>query len=415
MSNKLPEISARTEELDKCVNCGLCQSVCPTYLTSGNEGKTARGKITVMKEMIDGNIEPSSSILDMFNDCLSCYACQTICPAGVKTERLWTAARQDISSQVKSPLLIKYAIRIVLGNRFLLNFLTRILGVMFGFDRSDHRAADISDKFLFPFRGAPYLRSVNGVFKAKGDRRGKVGVLIGCTCNTFTPWVLDAQIKLLVAVGWDVILSKSQVCCGAPAINNGEWSTAKKLAIKNISIFLDLGVDYITSPDATCVSVLANDYKELFLSDEMMLPKVQELSKLIVNPDELIRASLEDGQLSFGNTPFAVTIHDSCHETHLEPKSNWRDILYRIAELKIVEMKNSDHCCGFGGSFAFRFPKEADKITQQKLENSRKTGVRQILVGSPGCLIKIQSSVKLDSEQDIEVRHVTELLADIIN
>lgn len=234
-------------------------------------------------------------------------------------------------------------------------------------------------------------------------------------CDSFTPWILDSLIKLLVRGGWEVIISKKQGCCGAPAINNGEWSTAKKLAKKNINTFLDLGVDYITSPDATCVTVLANDYKEIFSSDDAMFEKSVMLSKLIVRPDKLIFDSLSSGDLSFSTAPFAVTIHDSCHETHTGSKANWRGILGQVDELKIVEMKNSDHCCGFGGSFSFRFPNEADKITKQKLSYTRNTGVRQVLVGSPGCLIKIQSSVKLDSEQDIEVRHVTELLADIIN
>ncbi len=414
MSENLPEISFRSDELDKCVNCGLCQSVCPTYLTSGNEGKTARGKIIIMKEMLEGNLKPSTSVLDMFNDCLSCYACQTVCPAGVKTDKLWTAARQDITANAKSSLVIKYAIRMVLGKQFIFNLLTRITGILFGYDRSDHRAADISDKYVFPFRGAPYLRSVKGEYKPNNKSKGRVGILIGCTCNTITPWIMDAAIKLLVKGNWEVIVSKTQVCCGAPAINNGEWSTARKLAKKNINAFLDLNVDYITSPDATCLSVFGKEYKEIFSSDSEMMEKVNKLSDLVVHPHVLIQNSLSDGNLAFGSLSSSVTIHDSCHETHVHPKADWRNILQHVDQLSIIEMKNSDHCCGFGGSYSFRFPEEASKITQQKLTNIRKTGVRQVLVGSPGCLIKIQSSVKLDSDQDVEVRHVTEFLAEVV-
>jgi len=415
---KLPllEIAAREEELYKCVNCGLCQSVCPTYLVTGHEGKTARGKILLMRGLLEDLLEPSVSISNIFDDCLTCYACQTVCPAGVKTERLWTSARQDLASSSLTTWIKRIGLRLTIGKPWIFNKLAHLAGLSFGFNRDNHRGAVLKGRLLFPFSGAPYLRSLKEEYEPVEEVSGSVGLLLGCSSNLFTPWVVDAAIKLLNAAGWRVIIPHDQVCCGAPAINNGDWKTAKRLAKENIQLFNDLEADYITSCDATCAGAFIKDYLEIFANDEEFLKEAKRLSSKTLQLGQLLDIALDANRLRFNPIKTSITIHDSCHSTHLTGGPGWRKLLQTIEGISIIEMNDSDHCCGFGGSYTFFHPNTAAKIAEQKLLNARETDVKQVLVGSPGCMIRLQSpGVNPQNNQDIEIRHVAELLAELVN
>lgn len=386
---------ARNEELDKCVNCGLCQSVCPTYLLERHEGLTARGKIVLLKGLLDGVVEPSSSIADMFDNCLTCYACRTVCPAGVRTERLWTAARQDLAKWSKIGNAKKVGIRWSVGKPSLFNFGAMVGGKLWGTPLSS---------------SAPYLSRLESEYLPHGEVFGSVGLLPGCSGNLFVTTAVDATIKLLVSAGYRVVIPKQQVCCGAPAINNGDWNTARRLALMNANIFTELGVDYVTSPDATCCGAMAHDYSEIFEELPRKFDSVQQLSSMVTGLDQLLYDAVEKKRLSFQYADTAVTLHDSCHSTHLGDGNRWRDILGTV--IKLNKMRNSDHCCGFGGSYAFAHTESSRQIADRKIGNAQDTGAEQMLVGSPGCKVRLKSANTADRK--LQIRHVTEMLSELI-
>ncbi len=410
--SRLPliEIEARAEELSKCVNCGLCQAVCPTYLADGHEGKTARGKIELMKQMLAGDVEPSTGIADLADDCLTCYACQTVCPAGVKTERLWTALRQDLAPLSTTNRRKGRALRWTIGSPGLMRQVVQRYGNIYGFDRQRPGDARLGSFGLPIFRGAPYLGNLKEVYQGIGNPSGRVGLLIGCSGNLSTPWAVDSAITLLRSAGWTVVIPKSQGCCGAPAINNGQWKLAKRLARKNLELFGNLDVDIVTSPDATCSSSFKHDYLNLFQDEEQDSETAKLLATKTVGLGDLLGRALDDGRLKFHPLKVAVTVHDSCHSIHLGGGSRWRDLLSAIPGLEIREMASSDHCCGFGGSYSLMHRSSSDRIATTKMDNARDTGAEIVLVSSPGCQIRLQS-LNIETSPYPQVRYTPELLA----
>ncbi|MCF7809849.1 (Fe-S)-binding protein [bacterium] len=409
---QLNEISLRTDELDKCVNCGLCLSVCPTYLVKGNEGLTARGKIVLLKALIDESIEVSPGIADLFDDCLTCYACQTVCPAGVKTQRLWTTARQDMSGLTSAGKLKHAGLYWTINKPKLFELEVKLAGLLSGFDKDDHRQAKLGKQSLPIFKGAPYIRHLDGEYPVVNEV-GSVGLLLGCSVNLSTPWVADAVIKLLNAAGWRVVIPKEQVCCGAPAINNASWDIARKLAVHNIELFNKLNVDKVISPDGTCSSAFSHDYLELFQSDRELQSEAEKLAEITTDLGHLLAEALDDGRLKLGKYKKAITLHDSCHIIHVGRGSRWRDLLNAVDGLEIRELPYSDHCCGFGGSYAFFHNDTSYKIAERKINQAIETGAEEILVGSPGCALRLQSVVN-NTNSGIIVRHTAELLAEIV-
>lgn len=406
----LAEIRAREDELQKCVNCGLCQAVCPTYIVDGHEGKTARGKITLMRGMLEGMIKPSVSIADLADDCLTCYACQSVCPAGVKTERLWTALREDLAPLATSAKWKGRALRWTVGRPRIFRALVKRHGRREGFDRNRPGEARLTRYGLPLFKGAPYLETLPEEYEAARKPQGRVGLLIGCSGNLSAPWAVDAAITLLRSSGWTVVIPKKQGCCGAPAINNGQWKLAKRLARANIALFSGCRVDFVTSPDATCSAAMGHDYPNLLTVDEVELAEAKELASKSVELSALLGRALDDGRLKFHPLKVTVTIHDSCHSTHLGGGSRWRDLLRAIPGLEIREMKDSVQCCGFGGSYAVTHRHSSDRIAWRKMENVLETGAELVLVGSPGCQIRLQT-MEQPEKPFPQVRLAAELIA----
>jgi len=407
---QFPEIDARSDELAKCVNCGLCQAVCPTYLIDGYEGKTARGKIELMRGLLDGSLKPSTAIADLADDCLTCYACRTVCPAGVETDRLWTAMRQDLAPFATNTKRKRRALHWSVGSPRIMRLAVRRYGKLHGFDRKRPSEAKLTRFGLPLFSGAPYLESLESEYPAFGEEIGRIGLLIGCSGNLSTPWAVDAAISLLRTSGWRVIVPKSQGCCGAPAINNGQWKLARKLARKTLDVFEEAGVDRITSPDATCSATLSHDYLNLFAALPADLERVEELSKKRVELGNILGEALDDGRLKFHPLKVAVTVHDSCHSFHLGGGGRWRDLLTAIPGLEIREMRQPSLCCGFGGSYSAMHREGSDRIAARKIADAVSTGAELILVSSPGCQIRLQSVSTGDVEPP-QVRYVAELLA----
>lgn len=408
----LLEIAARAEELDKCVNCGLCQAVCPTFLIERHEGRTARGKIALLKKLLEEQIEPSPSIADLADDCLTCYACQTVCPAGVKTERLWTAMREDLNVLSTTTKKKSLALRWTVGNPAVFRRVVRRLSNVEGFDRNRPSLARLSRYGLPIFKGAPYLDKVKEIYPAIGKEIGRVGLLIGCSGNLTAPWAVDSTITLLRQCGWTVVIPKDQGCCGAPAINNGQWKLAKRLARHNLAIFDNLDIQAVTSPDATCIAAMSHDYLNLFLGEETGEFSVERIAGKAIELSHLAAKALEEERIHFNPFKAVVTIHDSCHSTHVGKSARWRELLKAIPGLEIREMAESSLCCGFGGSFSVLHRETADKIADRKMNNAISTGAEIVIVGSPACQIRLQTNNS--GENQPQVRMAVELIAGMV-
>ena len=393
------------DELDKCAACGTCHSVCPVYNLSKDDSLSARGRIHLLKAIVEGGLESGEVSKNIFNRCLLCYACETVCPSGVKTSEIWIEAREYFARRLGSGLKgkairklsdwdsLKKAAKIGKGLQRLAP--DDILG-------KGRFTPAMADKFV--------LEMLPDTVEAVGERKIRVGYFVGCVSNFFLGEIAIAAIIVLSKLGCEVIIPKQQVCCGAPAFNNGEFEAAKRLARKNIEVFLGAEVDCITSADATCGGSFAHEYNQLLHGEEGL----EEFSRKYREIHGLIsELGLEDGLLERKDS--RVTYHDSCHLRHTQ---GVRDIPRRIIEslpgVQLVEMQGAELCCGFGGSFSLFHAADSTSISSDKLKYAEDTGAEEIAAGSPGCILRLKDQAG-KSGSKIRVKHTIELINERLN
>ncbi len=359
-----------TQELEKCSNCGLCHSVCPVYQLSGLETLSARGKINLLKAVETGQLEPGKISRKIFDRCLLCYACKTVCPSGVDTENIWTEARQYFA-RVTGAGLKGAAVRTAFKADNLkkaahaAKSLQDFFGIKIG--KKGFRP-DFADKFL--------IDVLPDTVPAKWEKRYRIGYFIGCVSNFFLSEIALSAIEVLSAVGCEVVIPKRQVCCGAPAFNNGEMAAAAALAKRNIQVFLEAEVDYVISADATCGGSFVHEYRRLagdYPLYEEFAAKHREFHSFI------LEAGLPEKLKAI---PSTIVYHDSCHLAHTQGiRIPPRRILQSLPGVKLVEMAHSDICCGFGGSFSLLHAEESSGISRRKLQNAIESGADELAAG----------------------------------
>lgn len=391
------------EELEKCAACGTCQTVCPVYNLSRDDTLSARGRIHLLKALTNGELEPGEVNRSIFNQCLLCYACESVCPSGVKTSKLWINARDYFSRELGSGIkgaAIKNAsdwkkLSLSLKAGRIIQDLIPGLHSKPGSFRPQ-----IADRFL--------LDILPDIIPAQGKSKYRVGYFVGCVSNFFLGNIGVAAVETLSALGCEVVIPKSQVCCGAPAFNNGEMDSARRLAKINVEAFLNADVDIITSADATCGGSFVHEYNQLLRADseyERFSAKYRELNSLI------LQLGL-NGNLR--NISAKVTYHDSCHLRHTQGvKAAPRKILQSLPGIEFREMEGSELCCGFGGSYSLFHAKDSTMISKEKLDFAIAAGAEELAVGSPGCILKLKEEAA-SRGIDINIKHIVEFIRERI-
>lgn len=244
--------------------------------------------------------------------------------------------------------------------------------------------------------------------KQPTDGRPKVALFVTCLVDLFRPSVGFASLKLLEEAGCDVYVPMAQTCCGQPAYNSGDRADARSIAENTILAFE--GFDYIVAPSGSCAGMLRKHYPQLFAGDpnwemrsRVFAEKVYELVSFLVDIRGLTKAAAAlDG---------SVTYHDSCSGLReLNVKAQPRTLLRSMSGVKLVEMKDADVCCGFGGTFCVKYPDISNSIVERKTEAIAATGADTLLAGDLGCLMNMAGKLKRQGSS-VEVRHVAEVLA----
>jgi len=388
------------DELNKCAACGTCHSVCPVYNLSKDDSLSARGRIHLLRAIVEGKLESGEVSKNIFDRCLLCYACETVCPSGVKTSEIWIQAREYFARELGSGFKGR-AIRKLsdweslnkaakIGKGLLRLAPDNIIG-------KDKFSPEMADKFILdilPERVEPV-----------GKRKLRVGYFVGCVSNFFLGEIAIAAINVLSKLGCEVIIPKQQVCCGAPAFNNGEFEAAKRLARKNIEVFLDADVDCITSADATCGGSFCHEYNQLMRGEdglEEFSLKYREIHGLI--------AELGWNENMLTGKDSLVTYHDSCHLRHTQGvREVPRRIIQSLPGVNYIEMQGAELCCGFGGSFSLFHAADSTSISSEKLKHAEDAGAVEIAAGSPGCILRLKDQAA-KSGSKIRVKHTVELI-----
>ncbi len=406
-------------ELD-CVHCGFCLPTCPTYLVLGNEMDSPRGRIYLIRAASEGKIGISDHFAKHMNLCLLCRACETACPSGVKFGFLMESARGQVERHHQYSPADRRFRNFILRTFISLRRLRGVTGLLSFYQRSGLqklvRASGILRLFgrlgkmeaLLPAIPDQRLRKrLPEVMPAKGEKRARVGLLAGCVQRFFFAGVNSATARVLSENGYEVVVPSDQGCCGSLLVHEGEREQAKALARRTIDIFERAHVDLVVVNAAGCGSVM-KEYWELLHTDPEYAQRAEAFSKRVRDVSELLAHIPLNGRLRALKR--TVTYHDACHLAHGQRiRQQPRTILKAIPGLKLVELKESDFCCGSAGVYNLLYPELAQQFLDRKIERIKETGAEVVVSGNPGCSLQLEKGLK-ERGLDIRVVHPVELL-----
>lgn len=405
-----------TDKSLACVHCGLCLGACPTYLETGNENDSPRGRIYLMRAVQDGRMKAEEA-RDHIDLCLGCRACEVACPSGVEYGTLLESTRDHLERKVGRSLfqtfLRRFAIERVFPFRGRMKLallparIIRALGLASWFPKFIRDSLN-----LLPERmeaGALPRHS-----PAIGKRKGTVGFISGCVMDVMFGRTHRNSIRLLNEAGYDVVTPPEQVCCGALYAHGGKLDQARSLARENIRVFGREELDAMVINAAGCGSTL-KEYGHLLADDrdwkesgEAFSAKVRDLSEFLV--DAGFVETLE--QRSRPDSHHAVTFHDACHLAHPQRiTSQPRELVKAVAGAGFTELPESDVCCGSAGSYNLTEPEMAERLQRRKIGHIRSTQARTVITTNPGCLLQIQAGLK-DADPNVRVLHIADYLVE---
>ncbi|MBP1775301.1 MAG: glycolate oxidase [candidate division NC10 bacterium] len=404
--------------VEMCVHCGFCLPVCPTYSELGIEDDSPRGRIHLIRNLASGRLESTSKVLEHLDLCLACRACEAACPSGVKYGVIIEDARASLEQTRERGFwdkgLRNFFLRGVFPKPGRLRWLARAMRVWqgLGLDRAAimlgllrGRMAAMAETAKVPDRfGSDALPAF---IPASGTRRYTVAFVQGCVTDVLFGPTNIATVRVLAANGCDVKIPAAQTCCGALASHFGDLEQARRQARQNIDAFLAAGVDYIIVNAAGCGSTL-KEYHHLLAADSAYAEKAKQFVAQVRDVSEFL-ASIELATPA-KPLPLKVAYQDACHLAHgqgirLQP----RKVLSSIPGLELVELAESDICCGSAGIYNIVQPEMADSLLCRKMRNIAATGARVVASGNAGCMMQLRLGVKRFGPE-VEVLHVVDLL-----
>lgn len=396
---------AMASAVQACVHCGFCLPTCPTYRVLGEETDSPRGRILLMKEVLEGKIKPEEAQLHI-DRCLGCLACETSCPSGVKYGELLSPYRADRSREGT-----------IGGNRFrrwlaalTLPYPNRFRWAL-RMGQWGQRLQFITPQVLRPMlelvpAQLPPSHSLPAETLALGETRSKVALLSGCAQQVLAPRINAAAVRVMSRNGCKVLVPDAQVCCGALSWHIGDDRQAIRFAVANLQAFPD-EVDYVVTTAAGCGSGL-HDYP-LILAGTTYADQAKQFAAKTVDISVLLERIGIETPPPF-KRPLKVAYHDACHLSHAQRvRSQPRRLLRMIPRLELVEISDSEICCGSAGTYNIDQPKISAQLGREKAETIISSGADVVAMGNIGCEIQIQRYLR-EAGSGIRVLHTIELL-----
>jgi len=425
MTNTPPKSSAFDEHhppsneiIEKCVHCGFCLPVCPTYVLWGQEMDSPRGRIYLMKLAAEGGTDMNANWVGHFDTCLGCMACMTACPSGVDYGKLIEATRAQIErntqrspgekrhrrflfetftrperlKRLRLPMLVyqKSGLQAVVRASGILNLLPKKIQVM---------------EALLPRLGPN--EAIAEITAAVGEKRRRVGLLLGCVQREFFPQVNAATARVLAAEGCEVVAPQAQTCCGAILVHAGEEAAALELAKKTIDAFERANVDAIVTNAAGCGSNV-KEYGHLLRDDPAYAERAKKFAAKCMDISEVLTSFEPRAQRH--PLKLRVAFHDSCHLQHAQGvRSQPRALLAKIPDLQLAEIPEAAICCGSAGIYNLVQPDAANAIGDRKANLIAPLRADVVATGNPGCVLQLQSSLARNGHPT-PVLHTIQLL-----
>jgi glycolate oxidase iron-sulfur subunit len=394
-----------------CVHCGLCLSSCPTYLETGNENDSPRGRIYLMRAIQSGRAPLSEHAVRHIDLCLGCRACEIACPSGVQYGELLEGTRAHIEQHHRRSWWQTWLRRVVIEKVFpcptrlkLALLPARLIRAL--------RAESLLPKFAREALSLIPANAREGVWPEVASvpqAKRCVGFIRGCVMNVLFGDTNEASVQLLNAAGCDVVTPQAQGCCGALYAHGGNLDEARACARRNIEAFEKHDLDAIIINAAGCGSTL-KEYGHLLADDPEWAARGRAFSAKVKDLTEWLTPNSE-GQMA--NDGKKVTYHDACHLCHAQRITKQpRELIKTVVGKNFVELPESEVCCGSAGSYNLTEPEMAERLQHRKVQNILQTGAQLVVTTNPGCLMQIRAGLKKAGAEHIAVRHIADFLSE---
>ncbi len=414
-------VEAQKERLLPCVHCGFCLPACPTYTRLGNEADSPRGRLHLMKAVVEGRLDAGSEAFRTHIDrCLGCRACEPVCPSGVEYGTLLELARHTATSKVPPGWLTRGLLAVMAspflrGALFLGGRVLRVTGL-----------AALGAKLvpaLGPLRNARLglaMLAATSPWRPPGRTSGSaaaqpmvpagsrptVAVLVGCVQEGLYSRVNDATIRTLVANGFEVVPVAGQDCCGALHAHGGDLERARSLARRNLDVFTAAGVELVVVNTAGCGAAM-KDYDALLEDDEAYAERAKDFAARVRDATEILA---EVGPRPGAPIQTSVAYDHPCHLLHAQRiEQAPLDVLAAVPELDVRVIANASECCGGAGIYGLTHPDLGGRIGGDKVRSVRAAGADAACTPNPGCMMQIGAGLRLEGARE-GVVHPVELL-----
>jgi glycolate oxidase iron-sulfur subunit len=414
------------DEMLNCMQCGFCLPACPTYRETGKESASPRGRIALMRGVVEGKLDADQEFEDNMYLCLGCRACETACPAGVPYGSLLETAR-EVAQGVKgeSSVLRDLIFHEVFPHPERLEKLGACLWAAqaLGLQKLAEKTGLIR---LLP-RPIQEMQSAVGkvaspwarmkreqVMKPEREKPAlRVGLFVGCIMDVMFFETNQATARVLTKAGCEVVFVEGQACCGALHAHAGEKNGAKELAKRNIEAFEAADVDLIVNNAGGCGAAL-KEYHHWFHDDPAWQQRAQAFVAKMRDVNELLA---ELPPLPFASGLKAkVTYQDSCHLAHGQGvRRQPRQLLQSIPGVQYVEMKGADQCCGSAGIYNITNFDMSMQILDEKMKNVERTDAVYVVTSNPGCLLQMKKGIqRAGQEGKMKAVHIMDLLDQLL-
>ncbi len=400
------------QETDYCVKCGLCLPDCPTYVKTRDEGDSPRGRISLMQGLVDDRLQLTGRLEFHLDRCLTCRACEDVCPSNVHYGQLIDAARELIRHRHRPTttrrVLHRLLVDPLLFNRALLRTAARTMRLyqlsglrwllrksgalkVLGLQRLERILPDIGSQATW-----------SSYYPACGKETGRVALFTGCIGSIIDRAAIDAAIKLLRHCGYAVHVPASQSCCGALHRHGGMAEQANELARRNLVTFNGLDISAVLYTASGC-GVTLSEYP-LYVAKQGFNMPVMDVSQFLCGIDW-------PAYITFKRLDANVLVHDPCSLRHvLHQQQGPYTLLWKIPGLKVAPLPDNDRCCGAAGSYMLSQPAMADSLRDDKVREIARLKPAYLVTSNIGCALHLTTGLR-SQHPDIEILHPLTLLA----
>lgn len=400
-----PKVKDAEAILRACVHCGFCTATCPTYVLLGDERDSPRGRIYMIKTMLEEGAPATADVVKHIDRCLSCLACMTTCPSGVHYMHLIDTAREHVEKTYERPLADRW-LRALLAKvlpkpgllRPLLKLakLGRPLGPLLTTVKLPQLAAALK---LAPEQLPPSEKlGLPGIYKAQGKTLGRVGLLQGCVQSVTDPGINAAAIRLLTRLGFEVVVPKGEPCCGSLEHHMGREEAALAKARANVDQWLKADVETIIITASGCGTTI-KDYGHMLRLDPAYAEKATSVAAKARDVTEFLSSLDLPPQLM----QLRVTYHSACSLQHGQKVTSTAQGLLRHAGFTVSDVPEGHLCCGSAGTYNIMQPDIAERLKQRKLANIHSTHPHVVAAGNIGCITQLADGLNAPILHTIEL------------